>query len=602
MEEPVCTMDVEEKPKFETDNAEQSRKSSRITWNNKFEFIFNVVGYNVGLGNVWRFTYLCFKNGGGAFLIPYLIVAVFCGVPMMFMEVAIGQMTKRGCIAGIDNMVPLMRGVGYSSILLTSYYLVYIALVVAWCIIYLFRSFTLGLLPWATCDNQWNTNACIPIIDEYGNKSHFLFSNSSNDVVDATNTSEPVLSTVEFFNNYILQRTDGITDMGSFSNWKIFGCFVAGWILIYICIVKGIRTTGKVAYLTVCLPYIGMFALLIRGITLDGASNGILYYVTPNITKLADPQVWLDAGSQVIYSLGLACGAVIGLGSYNKSNFDCYRSSYFFVLTCCGSSVFFGFVVFSFLGHMASEQGLDVQDVFEGGPGLVFQVLPAEFALLPGSQIWSTVFFIALLGLALDGSYEPLEGIITALADYYPSHFGHQGSHYWRIGLCLALLIVGLPQLFDGGIYIFEVINMYGGSGICILWVASIETMTISWIYGIDKFFDDVTSMIGYRPSILIRHCLKYVTPAICMMIFIAICSMYKPLEMGSYTYPWWADMIGWVISISVVASIPIIAIKALLEAEGTWKQKWNICITPRRETNLKMRNKFELDKFINEV
>nr|XP_039267606.1 sodium- and chloride-dependent betaine transporter-like isoform X2 [Styela clava] len=561
--------------------------AKRITWNNKYEFAFNVIGYNVGLGNIWRFTYLCFKNGGGAFLIPYLLVAAFCGVPILFMEVAMGQYTRRGCIAGWD-ILPLMRGVGYSAMLMSTYFLIYFALSIGWCIIYLAKSFTLQPLPWATCDNEWNTENCVPIT-ELKDSSVLIgpienateeFTNSSLHAMNASRINE-TLSTAEFWNNYVLQRSDGIHDMGTFTNWPMLACFIASWVMNYLCIVKGIRTTGKVAYITVLVPYILMIALLIRGLTLDGAVNGILFYITPNATRLADPEVWLDAGSQVMYSLGLCFGCLVGFGSYNKPNFDCYKSAYFFIGTCCGSSLTFGFVVFSFLGHMAKVQGKHIRDVVEGGPGLVFQVFPAELALLPGSQIWSAIFFLALLGLAIDGSYGIIEGCITALADYFPKYFGHKGTHFWRAGLCSVLLIVGLPQLFDGGIYIFELLNLHGASGICILWVGCFETIAID---------SSSPSISGLRWNLHAGRKRPVVQNINTAAIFIACCIEYSPLKMGNYVYPWWANLIGWMLSVSVVASIPFIAIKTMWRAPGSLKQKWQHSIT-----SIHVKSKFQI-------
>ncbi|XP_039273577.2 sodium- and chloride-dependent betaine transporter-like isoform X1 [Styela clava] len=560
----------------------ENKSESRITWRNKFEFYFNVFGYTIGLGNIWRFTYLCFKNGGGAFLIPYTIVALFCGIPLIFMEVALGQLSRRGCIAAWNSVVPMMRGVGYSSVAMSGYFLIYIALTMSWCLIYFVRSFTLSTLPWATCDNDWNTVDCV-LVGESNINENISYANTTANEQNVSRINKDHLSTLEFWNGYVLRRSTGIDDLGNFTNWPVFGCFIASWIICYLCIVRGIRTSGNVAYFTVLAPYVLMIALLIKGVTLEGASDGILYFITPDVSRLKDSEVWLDAASQVIFSLALCFGPLIGFGSYNKPNFDCYRCAYIFVGACCASSLAFGFTVFSFLGHMATILSLDIKDMVEGGPGLVFEVLPTEFALLPFGQIWSAIFFLALLGLAIDGSYATIEGCTTALADYLPEYFEGKRSHYWRAVFCFVLMLVGLLQLFDGGIYIFELINRYGASGICILWVAIFEAITIGWIYGIDRFFDDVTKMIGYRPPIFIRHCIKYVTPTFCMAIFIASCVKYSPLKMGNYIYPWWADMIGWLLSASVVSCVPIIAIKVLFSSEGTLRQKWKSCITPIR-------------------
>lgn len=170
--------------------------------------------------------------------------------------------------------------------------------------------------------------------------------------------------------------------------------------------------------------------------------------------------------------------------------------------------------------------------------------------------------------------YATAEGCITALADYWPEKFSHRGTHLWRAGVCLIGLLLGIPQLFDGGIYVFELFNLYGGSGICILWVAIFESISVAWIYGVDRLFDDVKSMIGYYPPAVYKYCLKYVTPTFCMVIFISCCVQYSPLKIGNYVYPWWANLIGWMISMSVVSCIPITAVVVLWKTPGTMKER----------------------------
>ncbi|XP_039248623.2 sodium- and chloride-dependent GABA transporter 2-like isoform X1 [Styela clava] len=562
-------------------DVKQNNSVERITWNNKYEFAFSVLGYCIGLGNIWRFSYLCFKNGGGAFLIPFLLVAGLGSLPLVFMEISLGQFTRRGCIA-VWNIVPLMRGIGFSSMLMSLYFLIYFVYALGWCLLYLIHSFTLGPPAWATCDNVWNSIDCVPIANIVSENNTTLINNASSLITaNSSGIDNGILATEEFWDNYVLQRSDGIHNMGSFSNWKMVGCFIFSWIACYLCIVKGIRTSGKVAYVTVIVPYILMIALFIRGITLKGAGSGMLYYITPNITRLVDPTVWLDAGSQVLFSIGVCYGVLFGFGSYNRISFNCYKSAYFFVFACYGSSLFFGFVVFCFIGHLASVRNMDIEDVVEGGPGLVFQVFPAELALLPLPQVWSAIFFITLASLALDSAYATAEGCITALADYWPEKFSHRGAHVWRAGVCVLAMLLGIPQLFDGGIYVFELFNLYGGSGICILWVAIFESIAVGWIYGVENLYEDVKSMIGYYPPAFFKYCIKYITPAFCLVIFVSCCVRFSPLKMGAYVYPGWANVIGWMISISVVSCIPITAVYVLWKTPGSLRQRFKRSIRP---------------------
>nr|XP_039267122.1 sodium- and chloride-dependent betaine transporter-like [Styela clava] len=567
-------MDTKETQEFVEKKKTENESSTRITWNRPLEFLLNVIGYNVGLGNVWRFSYLCYKNGGGAFLIPYLLVAGFCGLPLLFQEVALGQFTKHSCFGAWD-LVPLMKGIGISGLLLSWYFLSYIMVVMAWVVFYIVHSFTTGPLPWSTCDNDWNTDSCRPsiILNDSKNLNTSLLN------VTSANTTT---STEEFWNNYVLRRTEGIHDMGTFTNWRMILCFAFSWIVCYLCVLKGIRTTGKVAYVTVIAPYIMMFVLLIRGATLEGAGTGVLFYITPRLDKLADPNVWLDAGGQVLYSLAVCFAVLYGLGSYNKFNTNCYKHAYMCVSACCGTSVFVGFIIFCFVGHMAFEQNKNISDVAEGGPGLVFEVFPAGLTLLPLPQLWSVIFFITLLFFAIDSAFGSIEGCAALLEDFRPQWIERYGPQFGRVVVSLFPLFLGIPMLFDGGIYVFELVNMYGSSGICILFAAFCEAVALAWIYGVDRFFDNVKSMIGYYPSSFFKYCYLYVIPAITLTIFVACCARYGPLKLGDYEYPLWANVVGWMMTISVMIGIPLVAMKELLDGKGTMKQRWERATTSR--------------------
>ncbi|KAJ8286055.1 hypothetical protein GJAV_G00034040 [Gymnothorax javanicus] len=83
--------------------------SGRETWSRRLEFVLASVGYAVGLGNVWRFPYLCYRSGGGAFLVPYFIMLFLCGIPLLFMEFAVGQYTRLGPVHALAKICPLLK-------------------------------------------------------------------------------------------------------------------------------------------------------------------------------------------------------------------------------------------------------------------------------------------------------------------------------------------------------------------------------------------------------------------------------------------------------------------------------------------------------------
>ncbi|KAJ8333756.1 hypothetical protein SKAU_G00410750 [Synaphobranchus kaupii] len=132
--------------------------AERETWGKKIDFLLSVIGFAVDLANVWRFPYLCYKNGGGAFLIPYILFLVIAGMPLFYMELALGQYNREGA-ATIWKICPVFKGVGYTVILIALYVGFYYNVIIAWSLYYLYSSCTLEL-PWQKCGNIWNSENC----------------------------------------------------------------------------------------------------------------------------------------------------------------------------------------------------------------------------------------------------------------------------------------------------------------------------------------------------------------------------------------------------------------------------------------------------------
>lgn len=554
-------------------------QNERGHWNNKIEFVLSVAGEIIGLGNVWRFPYLCYKNGGGAFFVPYVIFFVCCGIPVFFLETALGQFTSEGGITCWMKVCPLFEGIGYATQVIEAYLNVYYVVILAWAIFYLFNCFTTEL-PWAACGHEWNTENCVD----------FHEANSTN-VTDPFNATSPV---IEFWERRVLNISSGIEHIGKL-RWELAACLALAWFICYFCIWKGPKSTGKVVYVTATFPYVMLLVLLIRGVTLPGAFDGIKFYLYPDISRLSDPQVWVDAGTQIFFSYAICLGCLTALGSYNAYDNNCYRDC---LMLCClnsGTSFVAGFAIFSVLGFMALEQGVPIDQVAESGPGLAFIAYPKAVTMMPLSPLWACLFFMMLIFLGLDSQFVCVESLVTAVVDMYPDTFrrGYR-REYLILGMSVVSFLIGLIMLTEGGMYVFQLFDSYAASGMCLLFVAIFESICIGWIYGSDRFYMNIEDMIGYKPASFIKWCWMILTPGICSGIFLFFLIKYKPLKYNNtYVYPDWGYGIGWFMAMSSMVCIPLGIIVKIWKTEGTFSERLKILTTPSKD--LVMRGKLGL-------
>ncbi|XP_042369427.1 sodium- and chloride-dependent GABA transporter 2-like, partial [Plectropomus leopardus] len=239
-----------------------------------------------------------------------------------------------------------------------------------------------------------------------------------------------------------------------------------------------------VVYLTATFPYVMLFVLLVRGVTLPGATQGIIYYLKPNHIRLADPQVWMDAGTQIFFSYGICLGSLVALGSYNKYDNDCYKDSFRLCLLNSLTSFIAGFAIFSVLGFMAEEQGVDIADVAQSGPGLVFIAYPRAVAMMPVPQLWAVCFFLMIIMLGLDTQFVSLESLMTSLTDLFP-HLIRRGHRreLLLLFICAVCFLVGLVMVTPIGLYVFNIYDQFACSGASLLLLAMFQSLAIGWVY-----------------------------------------------------------------------------------------------------------------------
>ncbi|KAK3750882.1 hypothetical protein RRG08_029803 [Elysia crispata] len=545
----------------------------RGNWSGRFDFLMCLLGFSVGLGNVWRFPYLAYSNGGGAFLFPFILMFIVVGFPLMFLELSFGQFAALGPAAIFDRICPLLNGLGYGMVSVSAMVSFYYTVIIAWAFLYLFKSLT-SELPWERC-RSWATDNCYSHLEasECSQVNGSVYLNhtcfnatmvekleiSSNASSNASTRAPPAQ---DYFEQDMLKISGGIDDLGGI-RWEIVLCLLLTWTLTFMSLSRGTQSMGKVVYFTALFPYLVLSILFIRGITLEGCEKGIIYYLTPDFAKLKTAQTWVAAAVQIFFALSPAWGGLITLSSYNKFHNNCFKDALIVGVGNILTSFFAGLVIFAIVGYLAKELDMKVEEVVEQGPGLAFIVFPDVVTRLPLPPLWSCLFFFMLISLGMGSEFALLETVITAVQDTYPPF--RQKKVFVVLTVCCCGFIGGLLVCTEGGMYILQLMDTYSASWAVFI-MAILECTIIAWIYGANKFISNIEMMIGRRHIYWHRFFTafwKFLTPSMLSFLLVFNWVDYKRMEYAKKVYPIWAELIGW-----FMAFIPIILITCM----AIWK------------------------------
>ncbi|WAR13258.1 SC6A5-like protein [Mya arenaria] len=513
-------------PEVGADSSEESSSADsgdrKPQFSGPCSFLVSLVGYSMGTSDFWRFPYLVFRNGGGAFLIPFLLFMMICGLPMMFLEVTTAQFSGKGPM-GVWDLAPFFRGIGYTLFVINIVNSIYYNVLRAWILEYFVRSFR-SELPWASCNNDWNRDGCIPatkivndtvavgVAGEHTTVNYNMTSYTHSD----DNNRTMMTSAEQFWQYEVLQLSPGLGHMdGMLWNFVLY-----------------------VMYVTVFLPLVLMLAIWIRALMLEGSVMGMLYYLTPTFDRITDVKVWVEAAMMAAYTLGPGWGTIPMIASHNSFRGNTVRYSVVSTVLDFFSAVFNGLICFAVLGVMAHDSGLDLEKTVTSGLSLGFTVYPTAFTYFPLGQLWSALFFINLIFVGLDS---------------------------------------------QGGMYIFQWLDWYAAAW-TILFVCLTECVVITWVYGLPRLSRDVELMTGSPIPAILRCNASVVAPILILVLIVVSFSRYSPPTYGSYTYPPWAEALGWALALAIISPIVICFVFRFGRSRGSCGKRVEDMTTPAPE------------------
>uniref|UniRef100_A0A4W4DN04 Transporter n=1 Tax=Electrophorus electricus TaxID=8005 RepID=A0A4W4DN04_ELEEL len=569
---------------------EAGQGEERPTWDSKLQYVLAQVGFSVGLGNVWRFPYLCHQNGGGAFLLLYVVLLMGVGVPLFFMELAAGQSIRQGSIGVWKHISPRLAGIGYSSCMVCFFVALYYNVIIAWALFYFGNSFQYPL-PWQKCPVEPGGNLTVKECAASSPTSFFWFRKA-------------------------LDISDSLEQSGQL-NPVITGCLLAAWTLVSLAMIKGIKSSAKVMYFSSIFPYAVLVCFLIRGLMLDGATEGIIYMFYPKLQIWREVQVWRQAATQVFFALGLGYGSVIAYSSYNPVHNNCHRDAIMVSAINFMTSVLASLVIFMVLGFRAKNVALECvhrfpsfntseprsillhkyrewysqygsllgsnftdcdleREMIKGveGTGLAFIAFTEAMSLFPASPFWSALFFLMLLNLGMSTMFGTMQGILTPLMD----NFKLLGRHKTIFTVCVCMLGFFLGLIFTqrSGNYFVTMFDDYSAT-LPLIIVVVFETVSVAWIYGADRFLDDVEVMLNWRPPVVYKYMWKYVC-VLAMLSLLTASLLRMVFRWPSYTawnhttgaetsleYPGWALVMLCLLIVTACLPVPAMYLYSLI-------------------------------------
>ena len=469
----------------------------RAQWKTQLGFLFAAIGSAIGLGSIWRFAYVCYENGGSAYLIPYTVALVTAGIPLMILEYGIGHRMRGSAPMAFAKIHANWEWLGWWTVIFVMFGIVlYYAVVIAWCVSFLIYALTLA---WGADPNAF------------------------------------------FFQQY-LGLTAGPQVLGDV-RLPILGSLVVVWLISWVIVFFGVeRGLERANKIFMPLLFFLTLALVIWTLTLPGSGEGVArYLLRPDFSKLANPKVWVDAYAQTFFTLSLGFGIMIAYASYLPRKSDINGAA---VITCVVDTVYSlvaGLAVFGTLGYMAHATGKPFEEVVQKSIGLAFVAYPQAISLLPTfGKLFGVLFFLALVVAGIASAISILEAFTAAVIDKF---------HYTRQAVVTAISIAGFlgSVIFTtgGGMFWLDIadhfLSEYGLFFACIL-----QCVLVGWIFKAKRLRDYVNELSGWKVGRWWDWSICYLIPGVLLVLLVS--NIVKEFTAPYYGgYPLLAIvLIGW--------------------------------------------------------
>ena len=456
--------------------SDSATTKERSQWGSKIGFVLAASGSAIGLGNIVFFGANAYKYGGGAFYIPYFVALLCVGIPMMIVEFGIGKHYRAAYPMAMAKVAG-KKGefLGWWALINAIFIAMYYIVVLGWVATMLLSS--MGTLP---------------------------------STVDAPTELGPLFGEGHASAGAVFDQTT--------KEWwaAIFALVI--WALNVLFLMRGTKTIERVVKIFVPLMWVFMLLLVVRGVTLDGGGDGLMYLFTPDWDGIAQPEVWKGAFSQMFFSLSLGLGTMTAYASYLDSKSDVVANGGMVSFLNCGFEYIAGVAIFAILFTYSLVPSSSTL-------GMSFVVIPTGIQSLPGGdlfvQIVGGLFFFLLLIAGLTSSISIVEGPVAALCDkfgwerkkplLFVAVFGMVGS-----------LVFALPSMFhkDGepaspmGLGFLDLVDHWA-FGYSLLVVGFGEAVFVGWIYGAKRLRREVNEHARYRLGAWFDVLLKWVIPTL---------------------------------------------------------------------------------------